>query len=65
MPTGLAVNDLNLNRMEPSSPKGKLLLDLEVEQGLEYMITKPTRIQTLIDVILTNRPELSENMWGL
>ena len=50
--------------MEPSSPEGKLLLDLEVEQGLECMITKPTRIQmrgslvtiskSLIDVILTN-----------
>ena len=61
-PTVIITGDLNLNRMEPSSPEGKLLLDLEVEQGLECMITKPTRIQmrgslvnkSLIDVILTN-----------
>ena len=37
--------DLKMNRMEPSSPEGKLLLDLELEQGLECMITKPTRIE--------------------
>ena len=30
--------------MVPSSPEGKLLLDLEVEQGL-CMITKPTWIE--------------------
>ena len=55
--------------MEPSSPEGKLLLDLEVEQGLECMITEPTRIQmrgslitkSLIYVILTNHLELFEN----
>ena len=44
-PTVIITRDLNLNRMEPSSPEGKLLLDLEVEQGLECMITEPTRIQ--------------------
>ena len=44
-PTVIITGDLNLNRMEPSSPEGKLLLDLEVEQGLECMITEPTRIQ--------------------
>ena len=61
--------DLNLNWMEPSSPEGKRLLDLEVEQGLECMITEPTRIQmrgslitkSLIYVILTNHLELFEN----
>ena len=37
--------DLNLSRMEPSSPEGELLLDLEVEQGLKCMITKPTWIE--------------------
>ena len=69
-PTVTIAGDLNLNRMEPSSPDRKLLLDLEVDQGLdECMITKPTRIQTrgslvrksLIDV--TNHPELFENVW--
>ena len=40
----IITGDLNLNRMVPSSPEGKLLLDLEVEQGL-CMITKPTWIE--------------------
>ena len=31
--------------MVPSSPEGKLLLDLEVEQGLKCMFTKPTWIE--------------------
>ena len=44
-PTVIITGDLNLNRMEPSSPEGKLLLDLEVEQSLESMKKKPTRIQ--------------------
>ena len=44
-PTVIITGDLNLNRMEPSSPEGKLLLVLEVTQGLECMITEPTRIQ--------------------
>ena len=41
----IITGDLNLNRMVPSSPEGKLLLDLEVEQGLKCMITKPTWIE--------------------
>ena len=41
-PTVIVTGDLNLNRMEPSSPEGKLLLVLEVKQGLECMITEPT-----------------------
>ena len=50
MPTNWAniiitAGDLNLNRMVPSNPEGKLLLDLEVEQGLKCMITKPTWIE--------------------
>ena len=44
-PMVIITGDLNLNRMEPSSPEGKLFLDLGVEQGLECMIIKPTRIQ--------------------
>ena len=31
--------------MVPSNPEGKLLLDLEVEQGLKCKITKPTWIE--------------------
>ena len=50
MPTNWAniiitAGDLNLNRMVPSNPEGKLLLDLEVEQGLKCMITKATWIE--------------------
>ena len=51
--------------MRPDNPEGKLLLDLEVEQGIKCLITKPTRIEkreiiiteSLIDVLLTNRPD--------
>ena len=41
----IITGDLNLNRMVPISPEGKLLLDLEVEQGLKCMFTKPTWIE--------------------
>ena len=33
-PRVIITGDLNLNRVEPGSPEGKLLLDLEVEPGL-------------------------------
>ena len=60
------IGDLNLNRMNPDSAEGKTLLNLEIEQGLECLITLPTRVQmqgacvtrSLIDVILTNQPDL-------
>ena len=62
----IVLGDLNLNRLRPETPEGKLSCDLEIEQSLECLITKPTRIETcatkttrtLIDVLLTNRPEL-------
>ena len=62
----IVLGDLNLDRLRPETPEGKLLCDLEIEQSLECMITKPTRIEmratkttrTLIDVLLSNRPEL-------
>ena len=41
----VVTGDLNLNRLRPDKPEGKLLLDLEVEQGFECLITKPTRIE--------------------
>ena len=54
--------DLNLDRLRPLSREGKILWDLEDVHGLTCLITRPTRIannsQTLIDVILTNKPEL-------
>ena len=60
------MGDLNLDRMRPDKPEGKLLLDLEVEQCFECLITKPTRTgksrtkttNTLVEVLLSNRPEL-------
>ena len=65
----IIIGDLNLNRLKPDSAEGKFLLDLEVEQGFDCLITSPTRTQmqgalttqSLIDVILTNQPELFGN----
>ena len=62
----VVIGDLNLDRMRPDKSEGKLLLDLEVEQGFDCLITKPTRTEkhgkiiteSLIDVLLSNRPEL-------
>ncbi|CAH3019331.1 unnamed protein product, partial [Porites evermanni] len=60
------LGDLNLDRLKPNTSEGKLLLNLEVEQRFECLITQPTRIttignkttSTLIDVLLSNRPDL-------
>ena len=62
----VVIGDLNLDRLRPDKPEGKVLLDLENKQGFECLITKPTRVEmrgtkvtkTLIDVILSNKPEL-------
>ena len=62
----VVIGDLNLDRMRPDKSEGKLLLDVEVEQGFDCLITKPTRTEkrgtiiteSLIDVLLSNRPEL-------
>ena len=62
----VVIDDLNLDRLRPDKSEGKLLLDLEVEQGFDCLITKPTRTEkrgkiitaSLIDVLLSNRPEL-------
>ena len=62
----VVLGDLNPDRLRPDKREGKLLLDLETEQGLTCLITQPTRTEkrgtmitsTLIDVLLTNRPEL-------
>ena len=60
------IGDLNLDRLRPNRSEGKLVIDLESEQGFECLIKEPTRIErkgaittsTLIDVLLTNRPEM-------
>lgn len=61
----VVIGDQNLDQMRPDKPEGKLLLDLEVEQGFEWLINKPTRVEkrgtittkSLTDVLLGNRPE--------
>ena len=63
----MLLGDLNLDRLHPDKAEaGKLLIDLEETQGLEYLINKPTWVQqmrsrtteTLTDIILTNQPEM-------
>ena len=52
--------DLNLDRLRPDKREGKLLIDLEDVYDLTCLIDKPTTVtptQTLIDVLLTNKPE--------
>lgn len=60
--TVVITGDLNLNRLRPQQKEGRILRDLEEIHNLTCMITEPTRItpisETLIDVILTNNPEL-------
>lgn len=60
----MVIGDLNLDRLRPDRPEGKVLLDLESEQGFECLIIKPTKMErgtrvteTLIDVLLSNKPE--------
>ena len=54
--------DLNLDRLKPEQREGRLLLNLEEIYELECLITEPTRVtyssSTLLDVILTNKPQL-------
>ena len=60
------IGDLNLDRLRSNRSEGKLLIDLESEQGFKCLITEPTRIErkgatttsTLIDVLLSNRPDM-------
>ena len=59
--TVILMGDLNLNRMDTNKREGKLLIDLEESFNLTCLINSPTRItnvsSTLIDVLLTNRPD--------
>lgn len=41
----VVIGDLNLDRMRPDKCEGKLLLDLEVEQCFDCLITKPPRTE--------------------
>ena len=56
------LRDLNLDKIRLDRTEGKILKDLEEVNNLECMVTEPTRItarsETLLDVILTNNPEL-------
>ena len=56
------MGDLNLNRLRPDQREGNILLDLEKIHGLKCLISEPTRVTqnhaSLLDVILTNKPEL-------
>ncbi|KAL9964953.1 hypothetical protein ACROYT_G028670 [Oculina patagonica] len=58
----ILTGDLNLDRLKPKSREGRILADLEEVHGMQCLITKPTRItltsETLLDVILTNKPNL-------
>lgn len=59
--TVILTGDLNLDRLRPESIEGQLLINLEEVYGLECLITEPTKITctsaTLLDVILTNKPD--------
>lgn len=50
-----------MNRIKSHEREGKILVDLEDAFGLECVIKEPTRItthsSTLLDVLLTNRPQ--------
>ena len=60
------IGDLSLGRPRPQRKEGKLLLDLETVQGFECLIKQPARLDingttttaTLIDILLTNQPDL-------
>lgn len=58
--TVILMGDLNLNRMD-TNKRRQLLIDLEERFHLTCPINSPTRItnvsSTLIDVLLTNRPD--------
>ena len=60
--TFIVTGDLNLDRLKPDSGEGRILADVEEVLGMHCLITKPTRItptlETLLDVTLTNKPNL-------
>ena len=56
------MGDLNLDRLKPNEREGKMLTDLEQVFDLTCLIDRATRVTTtswtLLDVILTNAPDL-------
>ena len=58
----IIMGDLNLNRLRSDEREGKILLDMEEIHGLKCLISEPTGVtqnhSSLLDVILTNKPEL-------
>jgi hypothetical protein len=60
------LGDLNLDRLKPKLKEGKILKDTEETHNLQCLIKEPTRItlnsETLLDVILTNKPELFKQL---
>ena len=67
--TLILTGDLNLDRLRPERTEGNILLSLEEVYGLECLIKDPTRItptsETLLDVNLTNKPELFKTSGAL
>ena len=63
--TAIIAGDLNLDRLRLDRSEGKILRDLEEVNDLHCLINEPTRVtansQTLIDVMLTNNPDLFKN----
>ena len=63
--TIVVFGDLNMDRLNPDRGEGKILRDLEEVYNLSCLITEPTRVtihsQALLDVLLTNTPELFKN----
>ena len=63
--TIITLGNLNLDRLKRnSSTGGKILIDLEDVFDLTCLMNEPTRVtptsQTLVDVILTNKPESTQ-----
>ena len=63
--TLVIVGDLNLDNLRLDRREGKILKDLEEINDLHCIINEPTRVtgnsQTLIDIMLTNNPNLFKN----
>ena len=63
--TVITMGDLNVDKLKVNGREAKLLRDIEEVFELTCLVTEPTRItdtsQTLLDVLLTNQPDLFKN----
>ena len=63
--TVIIMGDLNMDKLKVNEREAKLLRDIEEVFELTGLVTEPTRItdtsQTLLDVLLTNQPDLFKN----